>query len=76
MARINKVLRKVTPKSPQVKKAKEDFGAKGAPPILVNVRTLSETRTSSTDEGANKRTGIGVAVNRQLVIGSHHRSPK
>jgi len=31
MARINKVLRKVTPKSPQVKKAKEDFGAKGAP---------------------------------------------
>ncbi|MEY2798232.1 MAG: hypothetical protein RIS22_498 [Actinomycetota bacterium] len=31
MARINKVLRKVTPKSPQEKKAKEDFGAKGAP---------------------------------------------
>lgn len=31
MARINKVLRKVTPQSPQVKKAKEDFGAKGAP---------------------------------------------
>lgn len=31
MARINRVLRKVTPKSPQVKKAKEDFGAKGAP---------------------------------------------
>jgi predicted PurR-regulated permease PerM len=31
MARMKRVLSKVTPKSPQVKNGKEDFGAKGAP---------------------------------------------